>query len=174
MIKNSGLFVLLFACILVSCKPPKVRLTDEIKAGEQMLFSDSTMSLNVVEANKVFLNYLKYSDTYPGDTLSADFLFRAGDLSNGLNRPKEAIALFNRLRTQYPDYRKAPAALFMEAFIYETRLQDPENAKDKYKEFIEKYPSHKLVPSAQASLDQLNSNLSNEDLIRKFEEEAGK
>ena len=112
---------------------------------------------------------LVYADTYKDDTTSASYLFKAGDLSNGLQRPKEAIAIFERLRTSFPKYRKTPAALFMQGFIYETSLQNKDKAKEKYKEFVQKYPGHNLTPSAQASLDQLNANLSDEDLIRSFE-----
>ena len=160
---------LLIAISFVSCNSAKKKLADEIKSGEAKLFSDSVRSLNVDESNNVLNNYLVYADTYKDDTTSASYLFKAGDLSNGLQRPKEAIAIFERLRTSFPKYRKTPAALFMQGFIYETSLQNKDKAKEKYKEFVQKYPGHNLTPSAQASLDQLNANLSDEDLIRSFE-----
>lgn len=156
--------------IIASCKSAKDRLTDEIKSGEEILFNDSLKTLNEVEANKVFLNYIKYAEVYKDDSLSAQYLFKAGDLSNGLNRPAEAISIFERMRNTFPEYRKAPAALFMEGFLYETRMDNPEKAKEKYREFISKYPDHKLTSSAQASLDQLEANFSNEELIKMFED----
>ncbi len=162
--------LLLVFIFFTSCESAKKRLSDEIKSGESKLFSDSVKALNVDESNTVFNNYLVYADTYRDDTTSAAYLFKAADLANGLNRPKESIAIFERLRTSFPDYRKSPAALFMQAFIYETSLKDKEKAKGKYKEFIQSYPDHKLTASAQASLDQLNANLSDEDLIKSFEE----
>ena len=160
---------LLVIIFFTSCESSKKKLSNEIKAGELKLFGDSVRTLNVEESNAVFKNYLVYADTYKNDTVSADYLFKAADLASGLNRPKESIAIFERLRTNFPDYRKSPSALFMQAFIYETALVDKENAKKKYKEFIAKYPDHKLTASAQASLDQLNANLSDEDLIKMFE-----
>ena len=159
---------------IVSCKSAKDRLIEEIKSGEKILFNDSLKTLNEVEANKVFLNYLKYAEVYKDDTLSATYLFKAGDLSNGLNRPAEAISVFEKLRKNFPEYQKAPAALFMEGFIYETRLADSEKAKEKYRLFIAQYPDHRLTPSAHASLDQLEANLSNEALIKMFEEKNKK
>ena len=168
MIKKLILFTLT-VLIFVSCESAKDKLAKEIKLGEAKLFSDSVKALNLDESNTVFNNYLVYADTYKDDTSSANYLFKAADLANGLNRPKESIAIFERLRTSFPDYRKASSALFMQAFIYETSIKDKEKAKEKYKEFIQKYPEHKLTASAQASLDQLNANLSDEELIKSFE-----
>lgn len=161
--------LLLLIILLISCESARKKLSNEIKIGESRLFSDSVKALNVDESNTVFNNYLLYADTYKDDTTSAAYLFKAADLVNGLNRPNEAIAIFERLRSLYPDYRKSSAALFMQAFIYETSLNDKEKAKVKYKEFIQKYPDHNLTASAQASWNQLNANLSDEDMIKSFE-----
>lgn len=166
------LIVLAFA-MMTSCQSKKDKLAEEIKTGEMKLFNDSVKMLNTAIAKEVYEKYIQYADTYKEDTLSATYLFRAADLANGLNKPQESVTLYQRLRTEYPDYRRTSAALFMEGFLYETALNDKENAKAKYKEFIDKYPNHQLVPSAQASLDQLNANLTDEELIRKFEAMQG-
>jgi TolA-binding protein len=155
-----------------SCQSAKEKLTSTIKSGEEKLFNDSVKSLDKKEAESVFSNYLLYADTYKDDTLSAAFLFKAGDLANGMQRPKEAVAVFERLRKDYPTDKKASVALFMEAFIYETALEEKEKAKEIYKDFIQKYPDHKLYQSAKASLEQLNANLSDEELIRMFEQKT--
>jgi outer membrane protein assembly factor BamD (BamD/ComL family) len=164
------IITLLIVVLFASCESAKKKLSDEIAKGEARLFSDSVKSLNIDESNNVLNNYLVYADQFKDDTLSAEYLFKAADLANGLRRPKEAVAIFERLRTSFPEYRKTPAALFMQGFIYETSLGEKEKAKEKYKDFIQKYPNHTLTPSAQASLDQLNANLSDEELIRSFEE----
>lgn len=161
--------LLLLMIFLISCESAQKKLSNEIKIGESRLFSDSVKALNIDESNTVYNNYLLYADTYKDDTTSATYLFKAADLVNGLNRPNEAIAIFERLRSAYPDYRKSSAALFMQAFIFETSLNDKEKAKEKYKEFIQKYPDHNLTASAKASWDQLNANLSDEDMIKSFE-----
>jgi TolA-binding protein len=157
-----------------ACQSAKEKLEIEIKNGESKLFGDSVKEMDKNIANEVFKNYLHYADTYKEDTSSAAYLFKAADLSNGLGRPMEAIKIYERMRNIYPDYRKSPAALFMQGFIYETAVQDKESAKEKYREFIQIYPDHTLVPSAQASLDQLNANLSDEELIKSFEAKNGK
>jgi TolA-binding protein len=165
-----SLLILSLISFCFSCSQNKEKFAEEIKRGESKLFNDSIKSLNKDEANKVYLNYLKYVEIFPKDSLSPEFLFKAADLANGLNRHEESVKLFERVRNEYPEYQKTSTALFMEAFIYETELKNTNLAKEKYKEFIQKYPDHKLSPSAQASLDQLNANLTDEQLIKMFEE----
>jgi len=161
--------LLLVLTLFASCQSKKEKLIEDISAGEKKLFNDSVKMLNTATANEVYKKYIEFADSYKDDTTSASYLFKAADLANGLRKPQESVQLFERLRTTYPDYRRAAAALFMEGFLYETAINDKEKAKAKYKEFIEKYPNHQLTPSAQASLDQLNANLSDEELIKRFE-----
>jgi tetratricopeptide (TPR) repeat protein len=169
--KNAEKILLIFFLIVTlgACRSDREKLINDIATGEAKLFSDTVKSLNIEESNNVLNNYIVFADKFKDDTLAASYLFKAGDLANGLRRPKEAIAIFERLRTSFPDYRKSAAALFMQGFIYETAMGDKEKAKEKYKEFIDKYPNHNLTASAQASLDQLNSNLTDEELIKSFE-----
>ena len=160
--------------IFVSCQSPKEKLTDEIRKGEAKLYGDSVKTFDRPAAEAVFKNYITFADTYKDDSISAEYLFKAGDLSNGLGRSTEAISVFDRLRASYPNHPKSATALFMQGFIYETAVHDKDKAKEKYAEFIQKYPDHKLAPSAKASLDQINSNLSDEELIKMFEAKNGK
>ena len=168
------LFLTMGAVILVSCVSEKEELTERISQGEQQLFSDSTGKLNPETANGVLRDYVEYADLYKSDTASATYLFKAGDLANGLNRPVEAISIYDRLQNDYPNHKRAAAALFMQAFIFETVMQNKEMAKEKYKLFLVRYPEHRLAGSAKASLDQLEANLSDEDLIKMFEEQQKK
>ncbi len=170
--KRNLLFI--FIITLGACKPAHEKLSDEIFKDEAVLYSDTNKRLNTEEANRVYSNFLKYVETYPKDTLSPDFLFKAADLANGLKRHEESVSLFARLVNEYPEFRKSPAALFMQAFVLETEIKDKEKAKEKYKEFLNKFPNHKLAPSAHASLDQLNANLTDEELIKMFEEKNKK
>ena len=57
-------------------------------------------------------------------------------------------------------------ALFFQGFTYENDLQQAGLARTYYERFIEKYPTHLLLPTVQASLSNLSE--SPEDLIKKF------
>lgn len=152
-----------------SCTNERTRLATDITKGEQQLFADSSRSLNTQVAENVLNSYLAFAAKFPEDTMTPEYLFRSADLANGLHHSSQSLELFARVCSKYPEHRKAAAALFMQAFISETVLQDKEKAKKLYGEFLQKYPSHQLSVSAKASLDQLNSGMSDEELIRMFE-----
>jgi TolA-binding protein len=154
---------------ICSCKPGKEKLVESISANEQKLFNDSTKMLNDSTATEVLKEYKEFAEKYPDDTLAPAYLFKAGDLSNGMRRYKEAIDLFAQFLKKYPDHRKASVSLFMQAFIYDNNLRDVEKAKMLYSEFLQKHPDHPLAASAKASLQQLNMGLTDEQLIKLFE-----
>jgi TolA-binding protein len=162
------LLIILLSVFLSACNS-KEKMIEKIEKAEAKLMSDSLMLSDTTKAVELFRDYIKFADTYNGDTLSAAYLFKAGDLAMGIHRPQESVNLYERLIISYPTYRRTAAALFMQAFVYETALNDKEKAKLKYKEFIDKYPNHALTPSAHATLEQLNSGLTDEELIRQFE-----
>lgn len=162
--------VVFLSATLFSCSSEKERLANRISKGEHQLLNDSTKMLNPEIAKKVMKDYLDYSAQYKDDSLAPAFLFKAADLANGLADPKQSIRLYEQLLKEYPDYKKSAAAMFMIGFIYDTAIRDTAKAKEYYSRFLEKYPQHPLAPSAKASLDQINSGMSDEELIRMFEE----
>jgi TolA-binding protein len=167
----SGMMML---CLLFSCTSERERLIADIGEGEKKLFNDSTRELNQAVANKVLENYIYFADKFREDTLAPEYLFRAGDLANGLHNPRQAIEVHDRLIRDYPQFRKTAAAMFMQGFIYETVIRDKEKAKSRYREFINRYPDHQLASSAQASIAQMEANLTDEELVRMFEERMAK
>ncbi len=154
---------------LASCQDPKKKLSESIRTNESRLFGDSLKLLNDSVALKTFDLYREFADKYSEDSLSADYLFKAADLALGMRQATKAIESLNLLRERYPDSDQGEAALFMQAFIYDTEMNDKDKAKSIYKEFMEKYPGHPLHSSAKASYEQLAAGLSDEELIRLFE-----
>jgi len=155
--------------VLFSCKSEKQRLAEQIKTGEEKLFNDSTKMLDQKVASDELAAYEKFVSTFPDDTASADYLFKAADLAHGMRRPREAIRLYKDFISRYPTHSKIAASHFLLAFVYDNDLQQKDSAKIFYKEFLEKYPTHQLAPSAKASLDQIEMGLSDEELVKMFE-----
>ena len=169
--KNRIIICVLTCCSVMffSCKSGKDKLTESITQNEQKLFNDSSKVMNTAVAEDILKSYKEYADKYPGDSTAATYLFRAADISIGLKKFNQAIDLYSQFQKQYPDNKKVPVSLFLQAFTYDNNLHDVEKAKMLYSEFIQKYPNHSLIPSAQASLDQLKTGLTNEQLIQQFE-----
>ena len=63
------------------------------------------------------------SDLYSINTKKIRFCgyaFKVADLSNGLQHPQQAIDLYDTFIKRFPKHTKAVAAIFMQAFLYET------------------------------------------------------
>lgn len=170
MIKNI-FFSISIILVLFSCGETKNSgLSKEesqlkIKSLEKELFSGSQM-FNDSVAIAVVEYYNEYANSYPDDSLSPDYLFRAGEVSLGLNQAVKSIGYFKRVCDQYPEFEKAPYSLFLQAYVLDNHIND-KRAGEVYRDFIEKYPNHPMVKDAEFSIQNLGK--SNEELIREFE-----
>ena len=144
-----------------------VSLNEAILNQEEKVFNTNQNRLQKQDAMALVNLYEKYANENPKDTMSAEYLFRAADISMNIGRPGQTIRLFNRILTEYPDFEKAPATLFLMAFVYEDQLQDYDNAKKYYELFLSKYPDSEFADDAEISLKNLGK--SPEELIREFE-----
>lgn len=164
-----ALTILYLSSVFFSCSSDKDKLKNEITSGEKKL-RDTKMELNDTStASSLRKNYILFADNYVADTASGTYLFRAADISIGLNKPNEAVQLLDRLILKYPDHPKSASALFYQAFIYDSYLHLTASAMEKYRLFVEKYPNDQMVPSATATLLQLESGLSDEELVKSFQ-----
>ncbi len=161
--------LLFFITFLVGCSSEKEQLMNEIKKAESGLVNDVSLVVDPEKGKAVKDLYLKFAGLYPDDTLSASYLFKAADLSNSMRDPNTAVELLGRLLNKYPTHQRCASALFMQAFIYDTELHSKEAAKRRYKEFVQRFPDHPLAPSAQATFEQLEMGISDEELVKKFQ-----
>ena len=78
---------------------------------------------------------------------------------------EKAIKLFKKLHDDYQASEYAASSLFMAGFIYANELQNFEEAKKCYQQFLKEYPNDDLAASAQAELD--NMGMSPEEILQK-------
>ena len=113
-----------------------------------------------------------YVEKNPKDTISAMYLFKAGDLSRGLGKFDDAINYWQMLIEKYPDYKRAPDALFLQAFTYENDVKDLDKAKNLYETFLKKYPNHSFAANIPVIIENLGK--SPEELIESFKKNQNK
>lgn len=111
--------------------------------------------------------YCDFATQYPDDEMSAEYLFKAIDVSMNFDQPQKTLLIINELAQKYPDYEQTSTAIFVKGFIYETRYNNVEQAKAAYEEYLELYPDGALAPDCRASIENLG--LSPDELVRKFE-----
>jgi len=177
MMKSFNNIIVASLLLLAACGPetkeepvvtPELLKTEKVaslKTMESKLYGaekfDESMAMAMVN------QYADYVKNFPDDTVSADYLFKAGEISSSLRQGKQAIDFFQQVYDKYPTYRKAHYCLFLQAFVYETQLKDLGKAKEYYTKVIEKYPNEHIAGDAKASIDNLGK--SDEELVREFE-----
>jgi len=70
-----------------------------------------------------------------------------------------AVKTYEFLISNYPQNRVARDALFTVGEIYRTDLENPEEARKAFREFLEKHPQSEKTPEARAKLKQLDQFL---------------
>lgn len=167
-LKNSLLLITLIA-VFSACEPANEKDAAKITASEDALFAadegyiDKDKALNLVD------QYVAYADNYPDDSLSAEYIFKGAEFCLNLGEGQRAVVLYDRVISEYPDFRKAPECLFLKAYVYENYLGDLEMAKTIYTEFLERYPNNEFADDAQISITNLGKTP--EELIQLFEEQ---
>lgn len=146
----------------------------EIDSMEADLLSskDITAKHNQVKADLLVKRYRDYVSMNPRDSISADYLFKAADLSIGLSKYDASLKYLDRLTDDFPQYEKIVEIWLFKGFVYETYLNNHAQAVKAYETLIEKYPNHRLAKDAQASIDNLT--LTEEELLEKLKAAAAK
>lgn len=165
-IRNKVILFIGFIALIGACTNSKNSEYKSILNLEEEVYSmkmvDKAKGADLINA------YVGYAKTYPNDTASIHFLFKAGDIAMNMNMGSQAVLYYDKVLVMDPEYRKAPECLFLKAFIYENQMSDLEQAKKYYELFLEKYPDHVLAKDAKASLMYLGK--SPEELIKMFQE----
>jgi TolA-binding protein len=163
-----GFVLLLITVIGISaCSSNKSKMTAKIDGLEKEIKA-SKESYNKQKSEELMKAYIEYADTYKNDTVVPTYLFKAGELAMNINNAQKALELFERVYKEHPDYPKGADCMFLKGFIYDNMLQDLENAKNAYIDFIKKHPTHSFADDAQVLLQNLGK--SPEELIKQFEE----
>ncbi|MBK0403296.1 hypothetical protein I5M27_09885 [Adhaeribacter sp. BT258] len=128
-------------------------LENQIKASIQKEENpDITLSMHAIK------NYQFFANDFPKDTLSPIYLFKAGQLYEGVLRdfPK-AAEMYAQAYEDYPEFKNRPMMLFHEGNAY-AEAQDTARASLKLKEFIRTYQDHPFNDDAQGLLKLMHMN----------------
>jgi tetratricopeptide (TPR) repeat protein len=149
-----------------------VTIDDDRKEIERMQDSLLTVGsvLEVQKYSRLLLEKtLRFVETYPRDRKNPDYLLLAARSAIGIGEYEKGISILDSILVRYTNYGKLPEIMFLKAFTYDESLNKKEKAKEAYLKLIQTYPHDPLAKEAQLMLDNLF--LSNEELIRKFEQQ---
>jgi len=157
-----AVFLVIGLFLMSSCTSRMEKLEKEVYSEDFTYDSKGT-----AEVEELLGLYIRSAEEQPADSAAPGYLFKAAELAMNLDRPQQAMELYNKIIYTYPDYEKTPECLFLLAFIYENTLQNYGKAKELYEMFLEKYPEHDFADDAYFSLQYLGK--SPEELMKEFE-----
>lgn len=145
-----------------SSQPKK---TDTLKPGEitkEQLLDSINKEQAKMSASKTYVPqqamgalrlYIEFSNRFPQDTMTPEFLFRASDIAQGIGDYQQAADLLEKIIDQYPGYNKYADACFTAALVYDDHLEKVNFGADRaiqlYNYVIEKYPNTYYAESAK-------------------------
>jgi len=89
------------------------------------------------------------------DTLTTDFLFKAGKLATTIGNLDKAMECYQWIYSIFPDSKEAPSAKFTHAFTLDNQMGKKEEAKVLYEEFLKDYPDHHFADDTEFQLNNL-------------------
>jgi hypothetical protein len=155
---------LLFFLMLAACKPSaRVMLNPEqtrIDSLETAMLSGDSAANSEPDLNLAMhlaKAYQDYEAGHPGDSLSPQYLFRAGQvIENVFDDKARALELYYDVYRKYPKSDKAPVALFMTGNLHHS-IRDSANAVNMLNLFLNKYPRHPLRNDAAALISSFGA-----------------
>ncbi len=141
-------------------------LVEDITALGSSMYDETTHKVDFQAAN----DYIRICELYallqPKNAQSPEYLHKAGETARAVRAFPKAVAIYDLIYTQYPNYEKAAQALFLKAFTYDNDLNDKATAKRLYEEFLSKYPNDDFADDTQFLLSNLGKD--DEEIIKGF------
>lgn len=149
--------------------PTKIELAQKISDLEKELYA--AQELDPAKAKKMVSLYELYYQNYFKDLGCADYLFKAGEITENINQPYRAIDFYTKCYEEYPAYKLNDLCLFRMANLYDYKLNNYIKAKALYMEVQAKYPKTQLAKDAAAAITLMSK--SDQQMIRDFEKKNG-
>jgi TolA-binding protein len=146
-------------------KDPHKMMLEQIRKYEAEMHKSMELDQNM--ANIAVTAYDNFAKNYPNDSLTPDFLFKAGEISTANQQYKQALNYYETITKKYPDFKLAPESLYLQGYLLDNFLNDDGKAKGIYEEVIAKYPDLPYSKDAKAAIKNLGK--SDEELIKEFE-----
>ena len=145
------------------------KATDMLAAG---LYDPSSFRPNAIVANDFVSACELYASISPQDANAPTYLFRAAETARSTQNFSKALSLYDVIYQKYPEYEKAPQALFLKGFTLDNDLKQHEQAKEIYESFLEKHPDNEFADDTKFLISNIGK--SDDEIIKSFESEETK
>ena len=161
------IYLLAISVFMIGCSESKETVLQKIQDAESNLYAkEGAFQFNDSLATITITAYEQYAESFPEDSLSPEYLFKAADLYRAKREFEPALDIYENIQTNYNDFSKVPQTIFLQGFVYDNDLKDMPKAKERYEAFLTKYPDHDLAKDVRFSLAHLGK--SPEEIIKEF------
>ncbi|MDC1283956.1 hypothetical protein N8Z19_00955 [Saprospiraceae bacterium] len=125
------------------------------RVGEDVFVDPDKFGINRKAAQSYVDACEAFALAYPDTKEAPEFLYKATEISRTLRTFTKSLSMYDWIIDEYPQYEKAPTAMFLKGFIIENELNNDEAAMKVYKTFLSRYPDHQLRDDVQFLLDNV-------------------
>lgn len=151
--------------------------TEVLQLLQQIDSLGTVGDFNAQVAKKFIVKADEFSNKYPEDAMSPEFLFKAGLMAMTVAKATEnieektaycqnAFTIFENIERVYPEFSGVKDCMYYKGVIFDDILRDYENAEIYYKMFITRYPTDTLAITLESYLQFLGK--SPEEIIATF------
>jgi tetratricopeptide (TPR) repeat protein len=167
--------IICFFVLLTSCNHSAPSVTVDLTAKKEQLECihelenemHASTTLNERIGKSAVEQYLRYAALYPEDSLSADFLFKGGEIATAIKAYPNALRCYQLITSSHPSFVYARESLYLQGYLFDNFLNDDAKARACYEQFLARYPSGNYVADAKAAIANLGKT--DEELIKEFE-----
>jgi len=135
--------------------------------GEELFKNPDNTGINRTAAMKYVDACEAYALGYPGGANTPAYLFKSAEVAKSLRTYSKSLSLYDWVLEKYPNYEKAPTALFLKGFIIENNVGDDLKAREIYDQFLSTFPDHDLADDVEFLIENLGK--SDEEILQMIE-----
>ncbi len=134
-------------------EPPREQYIEQIKTIEKEM--QKSPDVDNTTANSAIKAYSDYVMFFPNDSISPNYLFKAGEIATAAKKYKQALALYQNITSKYPDFKYIKESLYLQGFLLDNFMNDDAGAKIIYEEIISKYPGTTVANDSKSAINNL-------------------
>lgn len=144
---------------------------------DKEIFDNALELANNKKYDEAVVIFEQLADDYQKSELAPKALFECAKMYQGKviksleaeESLKKSVDFYKKINKLYPNSAEAEKSLFMAGFILANELEDFDNARTTYQQFLEKYPEGDLSDDAKIELENLGKS-PEEILMQKVKE----
>jgi tetratricopeptide (TPR) repeat protein len=140
------------------------------RLAEGVFENPGTNGLNNENTQKYIDVCESFALVYPKDKMAAEYLFRAAEMSRAIKGFSKMMSLYDWIYQYFPDYKKAPLALFLKGFAMDSEFKQPAEAKKIYDQFLSEFPNDSLANDVKFLLKNLGK--SDDEILKEIEKNS--